>query len=304
VVRLLVGEGPCDDCGGFRPDLNRCPRCELEQRAADTITRLLDERDAVVKVKDSELESLRGQVSEMLRHSKHSMGTAEIQCRKINDQVARIVVLERNLQQSREELHKYMERCIDWRKVVNEAEKAAGIVPGSKDPDKSVLVNRCNRLMAECKELNTQFSAVLRVAKKPVGYNYGLAAWIASLVVKAEQADVLRSADASAPPPPASAEIGARAGVEEFRRLRDAAEPVRISIDGPYTFQGCPEAKLEIENTDTPELSVAEQALRWYSRCPTCDSPEPKLHPAVQHEGEVQECRDPWHSRPRGVVSQ
>lgn len=30
-------------------------------------------------------------------------------------------------------------------------------------------------------------------------------------------------------------------------------------------------------------------------KCPTCDSPNPKMHPAMQHEGEVQPCRDPWH---------
>ena len=31
------------------------------------------------------------------------------------------------------------------------------------------------------------------------------------------------------------------------------------------------------------------------TRCPHCDSPDPKLHPAMQHEGEVQPCNDPWH---------
>ena len=30
-------------------------------------------------------------------------------------------------------------------------------------------------------------------------------------------------------------------------------------------------------------------------KCPTCDSPAPHLHPAVQYEGEVQLCRDAWH---------
>lgn len=31
-------------------------------------------------------------------------------------------------------------------------------------------------------------------------------------------------------------------------------------------------------------------------RCPTCTSPSPELHPAVQYEGEVEVCRDSWHS--------
>lgn len=30
-------------------------------------------------------------------------------------------------------------------------------------------------------------------------------------------------------------------------------------------------------------------------RCPTCDSPAPHLHPSIQHEGEVQPCKDAWH---------
>lgn len=40
---------------------------------------------------------------------------------------------------------------------------------------------------------------------------------------------------------------------------------------------------------DTPSRSA---------KCPTCDSPAPHLHPAMQHEGEVQPCKDAWHDLP------
>jgi hypothetical protein len=36
------------------------------------------------------------------------------------------------------------------------------------------------------------------------------------------------------------------------------------------------------------------------TRCPTCNSPSPELHPAMQHGGEIQLCGDVWHS-PKGV---
>lgn len=32
-------------------------------------------------------------------------------------------------------------------------------------------------------------------------------------------------------------------------------------------------------------------------KCPTCQSPSPERHPAMQFEGEVQPCRDLWHAR-------
>lgn len=34
------------------------------------------------------------------------------------------------------------------------------------------------------------------------------------------------------------------------------------------------------------------------SKCPTCASPQPHLHPAVQHGGEVELCTDEFHLTP------
>lgn len=34
------------------------------------------------------------------------------------------------------------------------------------------------------------------------------------------------------------------------------------------------------------------------NRCPTCTSPQPHLHPAVQVEGEVETCADAFHLKP------
>lgn len=48
----------------------------------------------------------------------------------------------------------------------------------------------------------------------------------------------------------------------------------------------------------------AQGAKMKSDRCPSCSSPSPRLHPAVQHEGEVRLCRDPWHepiAKPSGT---
>lgn len=36
--------------------------------------------------------------------------------------------------------------------------------------------------------------------------------------------------------------------------------------------------------------------------CPTCGSPDPKRHPAVAFEGEVEVCKDPFHPLTKDTI--
>lgn len=44
------------------------------------------------------------------------------------------------------------------------------------------------------------------------------------------------------------------------------------------------------------EEELPPVAIKTSTHCPTCDSPSPKLHPAVQNEGEVYLCHDSFHA--------
>lgn len=77
-----------------------------------------------------------------------------------------------------------------------------------------------------------------------------------------------------------SASERARQDRSELAGLREAAaKPIDMLIF-------CPECGMQhIDRPDAPN-----------SKCPSCDSPQPNLHPAVQYEGEVQPCKDPFHN--------
>jgi hypothetical protein len=64
------------------------------------------------------------------------------------------------------------------------------------------------------------------------------------------------------------------------RDMREELEQLRKPI--PMILL-CPNCKTQ--HVDALEL-----------KCPKCNSPDPKRHPAMQFEGEVQLCDHPWHS--------
>lgn len=40
---------------------------------------------------------------------------------------------------------------------------------------------------------------------------------------------------------------------------------------------------------------VPDSEVKASAQCPSCNSPDPKRHPATAFEGEVSLCEDPWH---------
>jgi len=61
-----------------------------------------------------------------------------------------------------------------------------------------------------------------------------------------------------------------------------------------FSHEWCIQAVAEHERM-AKRIAELEADLRAIPRCPTCNSPDPKLHPAMQYEGEVQVCKHLWH---------
>lgn len=96
-------------------------------------------------------------------------------------------------------------------------------------------------------------------------------------------------------------------GTVAYRPARWAAEALAAA---PETLHPLDERRCATEGHDyargygvTPyckRCGAAEPQERP-KRCPRCDSPDPKLHPAMQFEGEVQPCEHPWHGEHAGM---
>lgn len=94
-------------------------------------------------------------------------------------------------------------------------------------------------------------------------------------------------------------------------RLERKVEAIRCAILGvcaePENFAEC-QGRLRrlLDNIDDcpyvsaptdPAAAPERRAGEHPKRCPSCDSPAPHLHPAMQFEGEVQPCSNPWHEQ-------
>jgi hypothetical protein len=126
--------------------------------------------------------------------------------------------------------------------------------------------------------------------------------------LKAQLADALHQIEALKGLRPDERRIAATAAASALRR---SAEEIENSLRTPvvsdrqlllnclnwYWAQAA-----NLDPLPGAELSGQNAAINTRLQsgvCPTCTSPDRARHPAMQHEGEVQPCGDPWHGVPR-----
>lgn len=93
-------------------------------------------------------------------------------------------------------------------------------------------------------------------------------------------------------------------------RLSDAHEQLRAECDAEIArlkaaikdeHDEAEHYRLEASSVYLANENLQQEIARLKEQlnprnCPKCESPSPRLHPAMQHEGEVQECNHPFHA--------
>ena len=87
-------------------------------------------------------------------------------------------------------------------------------------------------------------------------------------------------------------------GREDERKSLEALLQMAISLSEASVWAVCPKCgshdRSLLLGTCKTSIDVWHRT-KMPKRCPRCDSPAPHMHPAVQHEGEVQPCSHPFH---------
>lgn len=119
------------------------------------------------------------------------------------------------------------------------------------------------------------------------------AAWIAGAKFDDGKASIPGTWDWPAKQPCVAAAVDAAAletaMLPIIERLMDT---INAKLDA--TVQACNDL---VESAFAPPFTIGKDCYAGNSAgCPTCDSPNPELHPAMNLGGEVQPCRDAFHS--------
>jgi hypothetical protein len=81
---------------------------------------------------------------------------------------------------------------------------------------------------------------------------------------------------------------------QQLAKARAALDAVVKSLRGKMVGSNTPWLPVSVISIILETLTAIDQEP-GDDRCPTCNSGHPERHPAVQHEGEVHLCRDPYH---------